>query len=66
MHFTLTVMNGLSVPQCLEKAKEQSKLELYNYEDKPLYIQIHFRFRRIKQDELEDHVNALINFSTIK
>ena len=28
MHFTLTVMNGLSVPQCLEKAKEQSKIRI--------------------------------------
>ncbi|OHO68514.1 GntR family transcriptional regulator [Staphylococcus sp. HMSC036D05] len=68
MHFTLTVMNGLSVPQCLEKAKKNNlKLELYNYEDKPSkYPKFILGFGGIKQDELEDHVNALINSLIIK
>ena len=36
MHFNLTVLNGLTTQQCLDKAKNNKlKLEIYNYDDIP-------------------------------
>ena len=50
-----------------ESKKNNLKLELYNYEDKPsIYPKFILGFGGIKQDELEDHVNALINSLIIK
>ena len=44
------------------RERNNLKLELYNYEDKPsIYPKFILGFGGIKQDELEDHVNALIN-----
>lgn len=68
MHFTLAVINGLTIQQCLEKAKSNNlKLELYHYDEYesefPKFI---IGFGGIKQNELADHVQALINSLIIK
>lgn len=62
MHFTLTVINGLTLNQCMENAKKNDlKLEIYNYEDDlQKYPKFILGFGGIKQSELENHVNALI------
>ena len=68
MHFNLTVLNGLTTQQCLDRAKNNKlKLEIYNYDDIPSeYPKFILGFGGIKQRELADYVKALINSLIIK
>ena len=69
MHFTLTVLNGLNMEECLQRAKEHSlKLHPYEFEENsnlnpPKFI---IGFGGIPKKRLASHTEALINSLIIK
>lgn len=68
MHFTLTVLNGLSMEECIDRAKHHSlKLTPYQFDDdvkiKPKFI---IGFGGIPKEQLNSHTEALINSLIIK
>ncbi|HGH5575776.1 TPA: hypothetical protein ACJI5K_003768, partial [Clostridioides difficile] len=68
MHFTLTVLNGLSMEECIDRAKHHSlKLTPYQFDDdvkiKPKFI---IGFGGIPKEQLKSHTDALINSLIIK
>ena len=68
MHFTLTVLNGLSMEECIDRAKHHSlKLTSYQFDDdvkiKPKFI---IGFGGIPKEQLKSHTDALINSLIIK
>ena len=63
MHFTIRVINGLTMEQCLENASNISlKLEPYYFDDAneryPTFI---LGFGGISNEDLSNHVQALIS-----
>lgn len=65
MHFNLIVTNGLSLKECLQRAKSlKLNLKVYDYEDTvfPTFI---LGFGGIKNDDLEAYTNVLIKALTI-
>ncbi|GGG97665.1 PLP-dependent aminotransferase family protein [Staphylococcus pragensis] len=67
MHFTIKVINGLTLKECMENAEQLSlKLKVYHYDN---IVQKHPKFilgfGGIPNDELETHTNALIKALTI-
>lgn len=68
MHFTLTVLNGLSIEECIDRAKHHLlKLTPYQFDDdvkiKPKFI---IGFGGIPKEQLKSHTDALINSLIIK
>lgn len=63
MHFTLTVKNGLTLEECLERAKEHNlKIIPFNVYDNDLSeVKFILGFGGIPFSKLEKHTNALIN-----
>lgn len=70
MHFTITIKNGLTLQECLDRAnKVKLKLQVYNFDDDqdykktPKFI---LGFGGIDDDALKPHVDALIKSLIIK
>ncbi|CAM4142813.1 PLP-dependent aminotransferase family protein [Staphylococcus schweitzeri] len=64
MHFTITVLNGLSLQECINRAKSMNlKLQAYDFDDdlkqnrSPKFI---LGFGGIDDDDLKSHVDVLI------
>lgn len=67
MHFTLTVKNGLTLEECIERAQQlKLKLNVYNYDNQPQYEpKFILGFGGIPNDQLESHTDTLIKALTI-